>query len=103
MALSVSPIIWNTFLLRFYEYSKLDNSFKTDNPAHLEYQKSNREKGRMSGQVRIRVRFKKYATKWFDYLMLSKKEMKDIIEVTSWHVKQFIDSEGVNYAVIIEK
>jgi len=31
--------------------------YKTDNPAHLEYQEFNRKRGRMSGQLRIRVRF----------------------------------------------
>lgn len=77
--------------------------YVTDNPDHLNYQKANREKGRMSGEVRIRVRFKKYATKWFDYLMVFKKEMKDILEDTGWNVKQFIDSEGANYVTIIEK
>jgi len=40
--------------------------YKTDDPAHLEYHGLNRERGRMGGQVRIRVRFKKYATKSFD-------------------------------------
>ena len=77
--------------------------YKTDNPDHLNYQKANREKGRMSGQVRIRVRYRKYANPWFDYLMVSKEEMKTILEGTRWQVKQFIDSEGPNYIAIIEK
>jgi SAM-dependent methyltransferase len=77
--------------------------YKTDNPDHLNYQKANREKGRMSGQIRIRVRFEKYASKWFDYLMVSKEEMKAILEGTGWHVKQYLDSEGSNYLAIIEK
>jgi len=41
--------------------------YKTDNPAHLEYQKLNKKRGRMGGQARIRVRFEKYVTPWFDY------------------------------------
>ena len=77
--------------------------YKTDNPAHLNYQKANKEKGRMSGQLKLRVRHQKYATPWFDYLMVSKEEMKTILEGTGWHVKQFIDSEGSNYIAIIEK
>ena len=32
--------------------------YKTRDPFHLEYHKLNRESGRMSGQVRLRVRFK---------------------------------------------
>jgi len=53
--------------------------YKTKNPFHLEYQEFNRKRGRMSGQLRIRVRYKKYATKWFDYLIVSKDEMKEIL------------------------
>ncbi len=77
--------------------------YKTDNPAHLNYQKANREKGRMSGQLKLRIRYQKYATPWFDYLMVSKEEMKTILEGTGWRIKQFIDSEGSNYVAIIEK
>jgi hypothetical protein len=77
--------------------------YKTDKPAHLEYHDFNRKRGRMPGQLRIRVRFEKYATKWFDYLLVSKEEMKRILKGTGWKVKQFLDSEGSQYIAIIEK
>jgi len=57
----------------------------------------------MGGQVRIRIRFRKYATKWFDYLMISKEEMEEILKGTGWKVKQFLDSEDSQYIAIIEK
>ena len=37
-------------------------------PIHLAYHRRNRERGRMSGQVRIRIRYRDLATPWFDYL-----------------------------------
>ena len=77
--------------------------YKTDNPAHLEYHELNRKRGRMGGQVRIRVRFGKYATPWFDYLFVSKEEMEDILKGTGWKVKQYIDSGNALYIAIIEK
>ena len=77
--------------------------YKTDNPAHLEYQKLNKKRGRMGGQARIRVRFEKYVTPWFDYLLVSKEEMKEILKRTEWKVKEFIDSESPQYIAIIEK
>lgn len=77
--------------------------YKTDDLDHLRYHRLNKVRGRMSGQVRIRVRFHRYATRWFDYLMVSKGEMKAILKGTGWGVKKFIDSEGSNYAAIIEK
>lgn len=77
--------------------------YKTDNPAHLEYREFNKKRGRMGGQVRIRIRFEKYVTKWFDYLFVSKKEMEKILKGTGWKVKEFIDSEDSQYIAIIEK
>jgi SAM-dependent methyltransferase len=77
--------------------------YKTSNPWHLAYHKQNRQRGRMSGQARIRVRFRKCATKWFDYLLVSKEEMNQILERTGWKVKEFIDSDDAEYLAIIEK
>jgi 2-polyprenyl-3-methyl-5-hydroxy-6-metoxy-1,4-benzoquinol methylase len=77
--------------------------YKTDNPAHLEYHEVNRKRGRMAGQARIRVRFEKYATKWLDYLLVSREEMKQILKGTGWKIKDFIDSENASYIGIAEK
>jgi ubiquinone/menaquinone biosynthesis C-methylase UbiE len=77
--------------------------YKTNNLAHLEYHEANREKGGMGGQVGIRSRYQLYVGRWFDYLMVSKEEMKDILGGTGWKVKEFIDSEDSQYVAIIEK
>jgi len=77
--------------------------YQTKDPNHLEYQKLNRKRGRMSGQVRIRVRHRKYVTPWFDYLFVSKKELQEILNGTGWAIKHFVDSKGPVYIVIIEK
>jgi len=79
------------------------NPYKTDNPAHLEYQEFNRKRGRMSGQLRLRIRFRKYAGQWFDYLIVSKEEMKEILKGTGWKIKEFIESDNSQYIAIIEK
>jgi SAM-dependent methyltransferase len=77
--------------------------YQTDKPAYLEYYELNRKKNRMSGQLRGRVRFEKFASKWFDWLMVSKEEMKQILNTTGWEVREFIDSESSQYIAIIEK
>jgi SAM-dependent methyltransferase len=77
--------------------------YKTDNPAHLAYHVLNKKKGRMGGQVRIRTRFQNYVCGWFDYLMVSKEEMTEILESTGWTVREFIESEASTYVAIIEK
>ncbi|HGJ64237.1 TPA: class I SAM-dependent methyltransferase [bacterium] len=63
-----------------------NDPYKTNNPFHLEYHELNRKKKRMSGQLKIRARYKKYMTPWFDYLMASKTEMEKIVEGTGWNI-----------------
>jgi len=77
--------------------------YKTDNKAHLEYHKLNKKRGRMPGQIRMRIRFEKFVTNWFDYLLVSKKEMKEILKGAGWKVRKFIDSKKAMYIAIIEK
>jgi hypothetical protein len=77
--------------------------YDTDDPAHLDYHERNRRRGRMAGQVRIRARFERYRTPWFDYLFVSRDEMIAILNGTGWRVKRFIDSKGPRYVAIVEK
>jgi len=77
--------------------------YKTDDPLHLEYQRLNRSRGRLSGQTRIRVRFEKGVTKWIEWLMLSKEEMEQLISGTGWKISQFIYSGNSWYVAILEK
>jgi ubiquinone/menaquinone biosynthesis C-methylase UbiE len=77
--------------------------YKTDNPAHLQYHKMNKRKGRMSGQVKIRIRYEKYKGRWFDYLMVSKEEMTQILSNTGWKAKEFLDTGDPYYIAIVEK
>lgn len=71
--------------------------------AHKRYQKRNGERGRMPGQLRLRLRYRQYRTPWFDYLLVSKREMKRIVEGTGWYVDRFIDSDGPIYIGILKR
>jgi 2-polyprenyl-3-methyl-5-hydroxy-6-metoxy-1,4-benzoquinol methylase len=78
--------------------------YGTDNPAQLKYYALNRSKGKPVGQWRVRIRFHQFATKWFDLLHNSKKEMQEILSGTKWKIREFIDSESGNpYIAVIEK
>ena len=77
--------------------------YETETQEHLEYHELNRQRGRMAGQLRIRVRYKKYVTPWFDYLLVSKEEMKEILENTGWEAREFIGGQRGFYIAIIEK
>jgi SAM-dependent methyltransferase len=77
--------------------------YQTEVPEHLSYHERNRRGGRMAGQIRLRVRYRTYATPWFDYLMVSKEEMADILDSTYWKIARFIDSDGPMYVAILDK
>ena len=70
---------------------------------HLEYHKWNRSRGRMGGQLRFRIRYMKHATPYFDYLLVSKNEMRQIVAGTGWKVSRFFDSKGSVYIAVLEK
>jgi len=77
--------------------------YQTDVPEHLSYQALNRQRGRMSGQIRIRARYRTYATPWFDYLMVSQDELSNILDGTDWGVNKFIEGDNSGYVAIIDK
>jgi hypothetical protein len=77
--------------------------YKTKDPDHLAYHMRNRKRGRMPGQVRMRVRYKKFATPWFDFLLVSKKEMIEILKDTGWRIGRIISDTSPRYVAIIEK
>jgi hypothetical protein len=73
------------------------------NPVHKRYRRLNCEKGRMPGQVRLRLRYRQFKTPWFDYLLVSKNEMKEIVGGTGWRVDSFVDSEDPIYVALLKK
>jgi SAM-dependent methyltransferase len=79
------------------------NPYKTELKEHLEYLRFNKKRGRMAGQIRMRIRYGKIVGDWFDYLFVSPDEMEKILEKTDWRVKEFFNSEQVNYFAVIEK
>ncbi len=79
------------------------NPYKTSDPFHLAYHRLNRRRGRIAGQVRIRVRYLQYATPWFDYLFVSRAEMRAILHGTGWKVQHILSSRSPMYIAVIEK
>ena len=75
----------------------------TDLPEHLAYHAQNRAQGKLSGQARIRVRYKKYVTPWIDFLMVSKDELINILNDTDWQMSEFIPGADGVYAVVLDK
>jgi len=57
----------------------------------------------MAGQVKIRVRYRDLATPWFDYLLVSRKEMREIVNGTGWRIRRFLSSKSTPYIALIER
>jgi SAM-dependent methyltransferase len=73
----------------------------TDDPVHLAYQERNRRRGRMAGQLRLRVRYRNLIDPWFDYLLVSPSEMEELIEGTGWRVERFVEGDGHPYVAVL--
>lgn len=72
-------------------------------PYWLEYHERNRQKGRMAGQNRMRVRYLGFTSPWFDWLLVSRDEMESIFHGTGWVVKRYIGPDTPTYVTLIEK
>lgn len=72
--------------------------YHTEDPVHLAYQARNRQRDRMAGQLRLRVRYRHLAGPWFDYLLCSHDELADLVDGSPWRVAGFQD-EGPSYLV----
>lgn len=61
----------------------------------------------MTGQIKIRIRHRMRKGQWFDYLLVSRDEMKQILAGTGWRVARFIEPDpkfmASAYCAIIEK
>jgi SAM-dependent methyltransferase len=70
---------------------------------HLAYRRRNRERGRLPGQQRLRLRYRTYVTPWFDYLFVSPAELERLLPGSGWRVHRFVRGQGSFYAVVLGK
>ncbi len=76
--------------------------YVTKDPDNLTYHEWNRRRERLGGQIRLRVRYKAYATPWVDYLMVSLDEMEEIFAGTGWGVER-VFRDDVFYTSVITR
>ena len=67
----------------------------------LSYQARNRARGRMGGVERLRVRYRQYATPWYDVLFASRDEVAYLATGAGWVARRFID-DGAGYVALLE-
>jgi len=68
---------------------------------HLAYHARNRERGRMGGQLRVRVRYRNLATEWFDYLLCTPAELDEVLAPTAWRLESVDDADAPFYVATL--
>ena len=66
------------------------------------YQTRNRKRGKLGGVERLRVRYRQYATPWYDVLFASRDELTKLAAGTGWRTSRFIDN-GPGYVAVLER
>ena len=76
--------------------------YGTTDPVHVDYHRRNRERGRLGGQLRLRLRYRLLATGWFDYLNCSVDELAKLLEGTRWAIKSIDADDRPYYLAVLE-
>ncbi|MFV2196646.1 class I SAM-dependent methyltransferase [Nocardiopsis sp. LOL_012] len=72
----------------------------TDEPEHRAYHAWNRRRGRLPGQLRIRVRDGALAGPWFDYLLVDPDGLRTLAADTPWRVRE-VERHGRNHVAVL--
>ena len=76
--------------------------YGTNDPVHVSYHERNRSRGRLGGQLRLRLRYRLLATEWFDYLQCSPAELETLLKGTGWQLKSIDDADRPYYLAVME-
>ncbi len=76
--------------------------YNTTDPVHTAYHRLNRSRGRLGGQLRLRVRYRELATDWFDYLVCSVDELRGLVAGTQWRIADIDDADAPYYLATFE-
>jgi SAM-dependent methyltransferase len=80
------------------------NPYRDGPPLDSGYRRWNRERARMAGQVRLRVRYRHWAGPFFDWLFVSPAEMRRLLRGTGWYLRRLLGSTMSGpYVAILEK
>ncbi|GAA3963112.1 class I SAM-dependent methyltransferase [Actinoplanes auranticolor] len=76
--------------------------YGTTDPVHMAYHQRNRDRGRLGGQLRLRLRYRLLATEWFDYLNCSVEELDGLLAGTRWRLKSVDTEDRPYYLAVME-
>jgi SAM-dependent methyltransferase len=70
--------------------------YGTNDPVHTGYHERNRRRGRLGGQLRLRLRYRELGTDWFDYLVCTPDELGELVRGTPWRLTD-VDTADAPY------
>ena len=76
--------------------------YGTTDPVHVSYHRRNRDRGRLGGQLRLRLRYRLLATDWFDYLVCSPGELESLLAGTRWRPISIDAADRPYYLAVME-
>ncbi|MFI5935967.1 class I SAM-dependent methyltransferase [Actinoplanes sp. NPDC051494] len=76
--------------------------YGTTDPVHVGYHRRNRERGRLGGQLRLRLRYRLQSTDWFDYLVCSVDELEQLLVGTPWRLTSVDIEDKPYYLAVME-
>jgi SAM-dependent methyltransferase len=71
--------------------------YGTTDPVQVTYHERNRGRGRLGGQLRLRLRYRELASDWFDYLVCSPAELAELVAGTGWRLADIDDADAPYY------
>ncbi|QGN45978.1 class I SAM-dependent methyltransferase [Micromonospora sp. WMMD558] len=71
--------------------------YGTRDPVHTGYHERNRRRGRLGGQLRLRLRYRELGTPWFDYLVCSAEELGALVHDSPWRLTDVDDQDAPYY------
>jgi hypothetical protein len=76
--------------------------YGTTDPVHVAYHRRNLARGRLGGQLRLRLRYRLTASPWFDYLVCSVDELEFLLTGTQWRLAAVDDADKPYYLAVLE-
>lgn len=76
--------------------------YGTTDPVHVAYHRRNRDRGRLGGQLRLRLRYRLLTTDWFDYLNCSVMELEGLLAGSRWRLKAVDTDDRPYYLAVME-
>lgn len=73
------------------------NPYKTNDADYRRLHRLNRRNGLMPGQTQVRIRYKSYATPYFNWLTVSPSEMAGLAAEAGWRLERLIETSQSSY------